>query len=500
MTIAEAAEWFHVSAVTISNWIKEGFLKLADDDKVSYQSALLFYEQHAGKTKLHSRANKLQKDRHDEQEVTDFINQEINAKRQIVNLGDRYEAKLSESYRNKEGIYYTPMTIVEDMMKDLTFDDSNSFLDPCCGSGNFLIAALKAGANPKKVYGYDTDANAIKIARERLKQYPHGDEVHLFCADFLEKAPELKLRFDYVFTNPPWGKKLNKTTRQRYVKQYQSGSSYDTCSFFILATLPLMKQNGVVGMLLPESFFNIAIFEDTRKTLLEHQILGIKDYGKPFPTIQSNACSIHYKISYVDDKNIIICNYRNQLYRRNQNTINLLPKHIFNYWSTEEDMVRIEQVLSQPYLTLEGHATWGIGIVTGNNAKICKHSRQKGFVPIYRGQDILPGRFKAASLFINPQDFPHCQQVCSDALFKAPEKIVYRFISNNLVFHCDTHQRYILNSANMLVLHPDFPLTGKQLVMLMNDAFTNWLFQQLFHTHKVLRGDLESLPLLINKL
>ena len=74
-------------------------------------------------------------------------------------------------------------------------------------------------------------------------------------------------------------------------------------------------------------------------------------------------------------------------------------------------------------------------------------------------------------------------------------KLIYRFISKDLVFFCDTRQRYILNSANMLILDDDFPLGAKQLAEIMNSDLTNWLFKQLFHTHKVLRGDLEVLPI-----
>ena len=48
----------------------------------------------------------------------------------------------------------------------------------------------------------------------------------------------------------------------------------------------------------------------------------------------------------------------------------------------------------------------------------------------------------------------------------------------------------------MLVLDEDFPLAAKQLAETMNSRLTNWLFKQLFNTHKVLRSDLEILPLI----
>lgn len=166
-----------------------------------------------------------------------------------------------------------------------------------------------------------------------------------------------------------------------------------------------------------------------------------------------------------------------------------------NYWTNEAEMAYIEQLLRQPYLTLKGHAMWGLGIVTGNNSALCKRSQKKGFKSVYRGMDILPGRLKAASRFLNPNDFPRYQQMASLEMLNAPVKLIYRFISSSLVFYCDTQQRYILNSANMLVLDDGFPLTSKQLTGIMNSPLTNWLFKQLFHTHKVLRSDLEILPI-----
>ena len=182
-------------------------------------------------------------------------------------------------------------------------------------------------------------------------------------------------------------------------------------------------------------------------------------------------------------------------FERLQKSFSEMPRHILNYWTNTREMAYVEQLLRQPYLTLKDHATWGLGIVTGNNSALCKRSQKKGFKSVYRGMDILPCRLKAASRFLNPQDYPRYQQMASLEMLNAPVKLIYRFISNRLVFYCDTKQRYILNSANMLVLDDKFPLTAKQLAEIMNSPLTNWLFQQLFHTHKVLRGDLEMLPI-----
>lgn len=494
LTPRETAKLFHVSSITISNWVKEGFLELDDNRRITSESIQTFKRKYAGKIKLQARANKLLKDEFDATEVGILVQKELKSKHFDDALGDRYQSMLSESYKNKEGIFYTPMAIVDDMMRDCHIDANTFLLDPCCGTGNFLVKAVERGIDPEHIYGFDTDPNAVLIARRRILELTGHEAPHVVCADFLQECPSLKVRFDLVFTNPPWGKKLSKEERSQLVKRYRTGVSTDTCSLFLFSVLSVLKPDGIAGMLMPESFFNIAVYEDARKAVLQRTILKIKDYGKPFMNMYS-ACAITVQHKEYDPHHMVVCASGSLEYHREQNSFLGMPKHILNYWNNDAEMAYIEQLMRQPYLTLKDHATWGLGIVTGNNAQRCKRSRRKGLKAVYRGKDILPGRLKAASLYINPEDFPRYQQMASMEMLHAPEKLVYRFISSELVFYCDTHQRYILNSANMLVLDKEFPLSAKELADLMNRPLTNWLFKQLFHTHKVLRSDLEVLPI-----
>ena len=494
-TMSEVAELFHVAPVTVLNWVREGLLELDGARLVTEDSLLRFKKRYAGKVKLHARANKQLKDGHSDGEVGKAIQEALLKEPFDMALGDRYEAMLSESYKNKEGVFYTSMTIVDDMMREVNAHADTLFLDPCCGSGNFLVKALEKGVKPQNLYGFDTDPNAVAIARRRVKELTGCDAPNVVCADFLKVCPRLRIKFDLAFTNPPWGKKLDKTQRDNYAQRYQAGTSNDTCSLFLFSVLSVLKSDGQMGLLLPDSFFKIAVFEDARKAVLQQTILKIKDYGKPFKNMYS-AVSLVLKKQTCDENNIIICCFNHLEYFRSQQSFMPMPRHNLNYWTQPEEMMVVEELLKQPYLTLKGHATWSLGIVTGNNAAMCRRSRRKGYKPVYRGKDILPGRLKAASLFVNPEDFPRYQQMASLDLLCAPVKLVYRFISSSLVFYCDTHQRYILNSANMLVLDEDFPLSAKQLAETMNSRLSNWLFKQLFNTHKVLRSDLEILPVI----
>ena len=494
LTIKATASMFQVAPLTITNWVKEGLLEFDENHRVTYQSVQRFKARCAGKIKLKARANKKLKDVHDPEEVSRIIQLELVSAQFDEHIGDRYEAMLSESYRNKEGITYTPMNIIDDMLCDVPVDSTTTFLDPCCGTGNFLIKAIEKGVAPENLYGFDTDLNAVLIARRRIVQLTGRDAPNVVCADFLKECQQMTTRFDLAFTNPPWGKKLSKEERTEYGKRWGTGISTDTSSLFLFEVMSIVKPEGIAGLLMPESFFNIAVYEDARKEVLKKNILKITDYGKPFNNMYS-ACALTVRNAAFHEGNTVVCSNGSKEILRQQSSFFGMPKHILNYWTANHEMEIIEQLMQQRYLTLKDHASWGLGIVTGNNTSICKRTRQPGTKPIYRGKDIFPTKLNKAGLFINPNDFSRCQQVSSMELFHAPEKLIYRFISNELVFYYDTRQRYILNSANMLVLDKDFPLSAKQLAEVLNAPLTRWLFKQLFHTHKVLRGDLEALPL-----
>ena len=56
-------------------------------------------------------------------------------------LGLVYQCLLSEGHKNRTGSYYTPKIVVDRMLDGLSFEKGETLLDPCCGSGSFLLAA-----------------------------------------------------------------------------------------------------------------------------------------------------------------------------------------------------------------------------------------------------------------------------------------------------------------------------------------------------------------------
>lgn len=373
------------------------------------------------------------------------------------------------------------------------------FLDPCCGSGNFLVEAIRQGVKPENVYGFDIDANAVLITRQRIKDEFGYDTKNVAVGDFLQEAIRLSREntfFDLIFTNPPWGRKIEKTTKERYSKIYGCGNSLDTTSLFLGAGLSILKPDGFLVFLIQEAFFNITVFEDIRRKVLSKRIVRFVDYGKAFKGLVTKAQAIVIKNRKSDPSDLIECSYKNETYHRTLESFSANPKSIFNFWTNEPEAQVIHQLYATPHITIKDRATWALGIVTGNNKRYCIDSQEEGYVPVYKGSDITKSGLKEPGTYIL-YDFSGFQQVAPIEMYLAREKIIYRFISSDLCFFYDDQKRFILNSANLFI-PTNLGITAEQLTMLLNSEIINWLFKKLFSTHKVLRGDLELLPIHID--
>lgn len=493
--IKKAAEILNVSIGTIRNWIKTGYLSEIKKGTISSESFDKFISETAGKEKLNLRANKLLKDNYKNNNFIDVTKLDFDT---IENedISELYENSLSESYKNKEGIYYTPVLVVKDMFQGIEIKPEYKFLDPCCGTGNFIIEAIKKGISPENVYGFDVDENAVCITKQRIKKEFNFDSYNIQCKDFLSEARNLEtqgIKFDLILTNPPWGKKINKKEKENYSNLYDCGKSYDSSSLFLSASLNILKENGILCFLLQEAFFNIASFEDIRKKISKKKIIKIVDYGNIFDKLLTKAQSIIIQNKNANHEDTIECNYQNKKYKRKLISFKNNPKCIFNFWANEEEAEIINRIYSVKHTKLKDKVKWGLGIVTGNNKKYCINYKKEGYIPIYKGSDITKSGIKEPNNFIL-SDFSKFQQVAPLEMYKAKEKIIYKFISSELCFFLDTEQRYVLNSVNFFIPEK-LKINNKQLTDLLNSNIINWLFKKLFNTHKILRSDLELIPI-----
>jgi type I restriction-modification system DNA methylase subunit len=73
------------------------------------------------------------------------------------------------------GEVFTPDTLVQSMLDGLDVDWSNPpqdkiFLDPTCGSGNFLVVLAERGILVNNIYGVDLMPDNIETTKRRLRE------------------------------------------------------------------------------------------------------------------------------------------------------------------------------------------------------------------------------------------------------------------------------------------------------------------------------------------
>ena len=423
----------------------------------------------------------------------------IKLERQKDMLGFLYQSLLLEGKKAELGSYYTPSWIVDEIVSKLVSENSK-VADPCCGTGQFLLAFASQVKDPTRIYGFDIDPIAVHLARINLMlAYPNQEFTpQIYMLNTLtntESTSQHILRdFDVIATNPPWGAEYNDSDRAAILGHYPHITSLESFSYFLAAGLQLLKKGGVLSFILPESILNVKQHSDIRNFILSnYQIQQLSYLERPFSGVFSKVIRIDIKNEMPTTTVSVLIKNQGNAYRVVQNRFLKRRDYVIDANITDIEQHIIEKVFSVPHTTLVGKADWALGIVTGNNKKyIFETQVTSSMEPIYTGKDIAPFFLKPANAYIEftPEKF---QQVAPIEKYRSNEKLLYKFISDKLIFAYDDEQRLTLNSANILI--PKDTLPAKTLTATLNSSIYQFIFNKKHNSIKVLRHHLEELPL-----
>ena len=398
-------------------------------------------------------------------------------------LGIIYQSSLLEGEKNRGGMYYTPFNVISSMVKSLVFTGGETFLDPCCGSGAFLISV--PCDNPNQLYGVDNDSIAVMIAKfNLLLRYSNKDFLpNIVCDDFLQNNPFPNQRFDYVVTNPPWGAITGE------LQGLENISSRETFSLFFVKSFKQAKGNGIIRFLLPESILNVKVHKDVRAFILDNcNLSSISVYDGLFSGVLTGVVDIECRKGTTSEN--VFVNKGGASFTVDASVFAENENKVFSIL-TPKEMEIVRQCKRHGKYTLEKSA-WALGIVTGGNKEKLHSNFASNLEAVYTGKEIVPYRLKLPQNFIL-YDRESFQQVAKEEYYRAPEKLVYKFISSKLVFAYDDKQRLFLNSANILI--PRIPnLRIKTVMALLNSDLFSFLYQKMFGEVKILKGNLLQLP------
>lgn len=119
------------------------------------------------------------------EEIKEEIKRESEEYLNEIKSGTDQYGGLTKEERDALGAFYTPPVLCNQLLEmyDCTLEEfaTKTILDPTCGSGNLIMAALIAGISvnkdyPKNVFGNELSEKPLELCRKRFVHYceTHG--------------------------------------------------------------------------------------------------------------------------------------------------------------------------------------------------------------------------------------------------------------------------------------------------------------------------------------
>lgn len=231
--------------------------------------------------------------------------------------GDIYESlleRIAQDTKSGAGQYFTPRALIKTIVKCVNPVIGKTVVDPCCGSGGFLLATKSymeqqnpTGEDENKLkdatfYGNEIVPSTYRLCLMNLLLHGIGEfggTPPIKCVDSLASQPSATDLCDYVLTNPPFGKKSSITievvekdeeTGEETIKLKKERENYVRNDFiaitsnkqlnFVQHIKSLLKVGGTAAVVLPDNvLFESSSGETIRKNLLNscdlHTILRL---------------------------------------------------------------------------------------------------------------------------------------------------------------------------------------------------------------------------------
>ncbi len=249
----------------------------------------------------------------------------MDAERDVI--ADAFEIFIGHALKGSQGQFFTPRNVVKMMVDMLDPDDEDLIIDPACGSGGFLIEALrytwkkiekkgidyswsqteidrqKQKAASKNFRGIDKDHFLSKVTKAYMTLIGDGTS-GVVCDDSLETSSNWKHltnqkiqlgQFNVLFTNPPFGREISVRGEDK-LKQFNLAHQW-SCQkkskewekkklkqkeapqiLFIERCLQFLKKGGRMAVVLPDGIYGNETLAYIRSWLLKHgRIVAIID-------------------------------------------------------------------------------------------------------------------------------------------------------------------------------------------------------------------------------
>lgn len=417
-------------------------------------------------------------------------------------LGFVYISLQDIGQRKSSGAYYTPEIVVGELIDRLYENDADlgakTILDPCCGTGNFLLSLGTKGIDYANLYGQDIDPISVFLSRINIAlMAPEMSAVDI-CSRIIVGNTYFKTftqKFDVIVGNPPWGSDFSEEDALRCRKLFKTavGKSIESYDLFVEKALSMLNHKGVLAFVLPEAILSVAAHDTVRRMMIAACSFKFISYlGNVFSGVQ--CPSIILGVAPDDEKTVVGCRVSTET-----DTFVILEPRTFSdgtlsFNVSDEENECLNAISSiENVVYLKGNAKFALGIVTGNNKEYISTEKRDDNEVILKGSDIQRYGMTTSGNYIRfaPESF---QQVAPVEMYRAKEKLLYRFICEVPVFTYDDQQTLSLNSCNIVI--PDVDgLEMKYILAILNSSVAAYFVSKRFNSVKLLRSHIEQMPI-----
>lgn len=271
-------------------------------------------------------------------------------------VGDAFEVFIGHALKGAQGQFFTPKNVVKMIVNMMDIQPNEKIIDPFCGSGGFLVEALKNVWNKSEknnnelgwpereieiekqkiaienFRGIDKDDFLSKVCKAQMAILGDG-RGGVFCENSLDTPNRWQAKtqdkialnkFDVVITNPPYGSKI-KIDDKEILKQFEVGLKWkkdkktgqwikdkmkenDTPqNLAIERCMQFLKPGGRMALVLPDGIYGNDSLGYIRKYLLDNgRVLAIVDLPKetfmPHTSTKTTVILIHKYKDELDKK------------------------------------------------------------------------------------------------------------------------------------------------------------------------------------------------------
>lgn len=211
---------------------------------------------------------------------------------------------LSSTIKKENGIYFTPPSCVNSNIELLKpyMTEIKHILEPSCGSGEFITSLKSSFSGQVSITGIEYNETIYNSILQL-----NIDNVSILKQDYLTFAPPRK--YDLIIGNPPFYVMKKEIVDKIYYPYFDGRPNIFV--LFIIKSLELLNNNGILSFILPKNFLNCLYYDKTRNYIVKNfQILNIVDHDDKFIDTQQETIilivrKLHVK-SGIDNKKYVL--------------------------------------------------------------------------------------------------------------------------------------------------------------------------------------------------